>query len=83
MKTIIGKQFKVIIERDEDGFFIASVPALPGCHTQGRTFAELMGNVRDAIKLCLEVAKENPGYRKQIAAFGYQPTLIGVELVTL
>lgn len=83
MKKTTKKQFKVIIERDEDGFFIASVPALPGCHTQGRNFRELMDNVKDAIKLCLDVAKDNPSYRKQIAAFGYEPTLVGVELITL
>lgn len=50
-------QFKVIIERDEDGYFIASVPALPGCHTQAKIFSELTERVREAIELCLEVAK--------------------------
>lgn len=77
------KQFKIVIERDEDGYYIASVPALPGCHTQGKTFKELMANVKDAIKLCLDVAKEDSSYRKQIQAFGYEPTMVGVELVTL
>lgn len=77
------KQFKVIIERDEDSYFVASVPALPGCHTQGRTFTEPMANIKDAIKLCLDVAKDDPSYRKQIAAFGYEPTLVGVELVNI
>lgn len=77
------QEFKVIIERDEDGFFVASVPALPGCHTQGRTFQELMKNIKDVIKLCLDFAKENAGYRKQIAEFGYEPSMIGVETVRI
>ncbi len=81
--ALLQKKFKIIIERDEDGYFVASVPALPGCYTQGKTFKELMDNVKDAIKLCLDVAKTDPQYRKQIQAFGYEPTMVGVELVTL
>ena len=46
--------FDIIIERDEDGWFIAEVPAIPGCHTQGKTKKELMKNVKEAIELCLE-----------------------------
>ena len=80
---ITKNQFKVVIERDEDGYFVASVPALPGCHSQAKTFKELMINIKDAIKLCLEVAKKDSVYRKQIKAFGHEPTMIGVELVTL
>ena len=56
------QEFKVIIERDEDGFFVASVPALPGCNTQGRTFQELMNNIRDAIKLHIEARKKIGDY---------------------
>lgn len=81
--SIPKRKFKIIIERDEDGYFVASVPALPGCHTQGKTFKELMTNVKDAIKLCLDVAKTDSQYRKQIRTFGYEPTMVGVELVTL
>ena len=40
---------------DADGFYIASVPALPGCHTQARSLDELMARIREAIELCLEV----------------------------
>jgi predicted RNase H-like HicB family nuclease len=45
----------VIIERDTDGFYVASVPALPGCHTQAKSLDTLMKRVREAIELCLEV----------------------------
>jgi predicted RNase H-like HicB family nuclease len=48
------QQFDVVVERDADGFFVASVPALPGCHTQARSLDELMSRVREAIELCLE-----------------------------
>jgi predicted RNase H-like HicB family nuclease len=60
------RQFKVLLERDEDGFYVASVPALPGCHTQARTLSELRKRVREAISLCLEVAKSDAGYRARI-----------------
>ncbi len=49
------REFNVVIERDEDGYFVASVPALRGCHTQARSLAVLMKRVKEAIKLCLEV----------------------------
>jgi predicted RNase H-like HicB family nuclease len=52
--------FTVIVERDEDGYLVGSVPALKGCHTQGKTMDELLANIRDAIELCLEVEKEIP-----------------------
>jgi len=84
MKRITSqKQFKVIIERDEDGWYIANVPALPGCHTQGKTLAELETNIRDAIGLCIEEAKENAVYRKQIEENAYEPSFIGVDTITL
>jgi predicted RNase H-like HicB family nuclease len=49
------REFNVVIERDEDGIFVASVPALPGCHTQARSLDELVERIREAIELCLEV----------------------------
>jgi len=53
-------EFSVVIERDEEGYFVASVPSLPGCHTQARSLDELMERVREAIALCLDVAVESP-----------------------
>ncbi len=47
--------FTVIIELDEDGYYVGYVPLIRGCHTQGRTIDELMRNIKEAIELCLEV----------------------------
>ena len=49
-----AREFYVLIERDEDGGYIAHVPELRGCHTQGDTLDELMANVREAIAVCLQ-----------------------------
>lgn len=49
------REFSVVIEKDEDGYFVASVPALRGCHTQAKSLDVLMKRVREAIELCLEV----------------------------
>ena len=46
--------FTVIIEKDEDGYFVGYVPSIKGCHTQGKTIDELMKNIKEAIELCLE-----------------------------
>jgi predicted RNase H-like HicB family nuclease len=53
-------QFDGIVERDSTGYFVASVPALPGCHTQAKPLDDLMERIREAIKLCLEVQGEAP-----------------------
>ena len=75
------KQFKVIIERDEDNFFVASVPALPGCYTQAKTLSQLTKRIREAISLCLELAKTDPQYRAKLKEFTSEPTFIGLEVV--
>ena len=49
------KEFNVLIERDAEGFFVATVPALRGCHTQAKSLDKLMERVREAIEVCLEV----------------------------
>lgn len=75
------KQYKVIIERDEDGYFVASVPALPGCHTQAKTYPELTSRIREAIRLCLDVARTNRRYREQLKRFSYEPSFVGMEVI--
>ncbi len=49
------RQFDVVIERDEEGYYVASVPQIPGCHTQARSLDEITERIREAIELCLEV----------------------------
>jgi len=51
------REFTVIIEKDEEGYFVAEVPELPGCHTQAKSMDELLERTREAIALCLEVYK--------------------------
>ena len=53
--AIMKKEFDVIIEQDSEGYFVATVPALKGCHTQAKSLDELMERVKEAIALCLEV----------------------------
>lgn len=48
------KEFDVVIERDADGLYVASVPSLPGCHTQASSFDALQPRITEAILLCLE-----------------------------
>ncbi len=66
-------QFDVVIERDEEGIYVASVPQLPGCHTDAASLDELMGEIREAIELCLEVQGRKP------AALEF----IGIQRVTI
>ena len=67
------RQFDVVLERDEEGFYIASVPQLRGCHTQGRSLDEVIERVREAIELCLDVE----GVPEQNLEF------IGIQRVTI
>ncbi|MEW6718058.1 MAG: type II toxin-antitoxin system HicB family antitoxin [Chloroflexota bacterium] len=54
------REFNVIIERDEEGYYVANVPELQGCHTQAKSLDTLMERVREAIELCLEVEQDLP-----------------------
>jgi predicted RNase H-like HicB family nuclease len=51
-------KFPTVIDRDEDGMWVVECPAIPGCVSQGRTRAEALENIREAIALCLEVRAE-------------------------
>ena len=53
-----ASEFIVVIERDEDGYLVGSVPSLHGCHTQAKTMDELLERMEEAIQLCLEVQGE-------------------------
>jgi len=67
------REFDVVIERDQAGYYVASVPALPGCHTQARSLDVLMKRIREAIELCVEVQSE------QAEALDF----VGVQRVTI
>ncbi len=67
MATDVVHNFTVIIERDEDGMYVVSVPALPGCHTEGRTLEEAKAMAVDAIQ----------GYCESLLAHGETITLGG------
>ena len=66
------RQFTVVIERDEEGYYVATVPSLRGCHTQAKNLDTLMKRVREVIELCLEDGKESAPLK-----------LIGIQQVSL
>ena len=51
---MLKREFYMIVERDEDGFFVGEVPQLKACYSQGRTLDELNHNIREVIEMCLE-----------------------------
>ena len=57
MRKARKREFNVVVERDEAGYYVASVPELPGCHTQARSLDKLMKRIREAAGLCLEVER--------------------------
>ncbi|MDD2671127.1 MAG: type II toxin-antitoxin system HicB family antitoxin [Syntrophales bacterium] len=67
------KEFTVIIEQDEEGYFVSDVPELPGCHTQAKSMDALLERTREAIALYLEVHK---GRRTRT-------NLVGVQRIAL
>jgi predicted RNase H-like HicB family nuclease len=66
------RKFTVVIERDEDGYYVGTVPALPGCLTQAKTLDTLMKRVREVIELCLE---EDRG--------AHQLELVGIQQISV
>ena len=64
---VVYVKFGVIVEKDEDGYYVASVPELPGCHTQAKTLDEVMKRIKEAIEACLEVegSEKAMGYWSQ------------------
>ena len=54
------QEFYVMIEWDEDGYYVGEVPQLRACYSQGRTLDELMANIKEVIELCLEERDEEP-----------------------
>ena len=67
------RDFNVVIERDTEGYYVASVPELRGCHTQARSLDKLLSRIKEAIELCLEVDDSDPGSSE----------FVGVQRVTV
>lgn len=68
--------FQAIIEQDEDGCYIADVPALQGCHTQGKSFEEVIENIREVIEMCVQELREEG--RPIEARF---PEVVGIKTI--
>lgn len=60
------QKFTVLIERDEDGLYVASVPSLRGCHTQAKSLDTLMKRVREVVALCLENSDDETAHLELI-----------------
>jgi predicted RNase H-like HicB family nuclease len=69
------REFSMVIEQDDDGFFVASVPALRGCYTQAKSLDVLLKRIREAIELCLEI--EEPAISQFI---GVQRIPVGPDI---
>jgi predicted RNase H-like HicB family nuclease len=50
----MNREFSVIIERDAEGYYVGTVPALRGCHSQAGSLDELMTRIQEAVEVCLE-----------------------------
>jgi predicted RNase H-like HicB family nuclease len=62
----VVREFNVVIEKDADGYFVASVPALRGCHTQAKSLDVLMKRIKEAIRLCLDCEITRDNLRKML-----------------
>jgi len=71
------REFNIIIEQDEDGYYIASVPELPGCHTQAKSLDKLNERIIEAIELYIEVDKTK--LEKTSKFFGIQKVELTFE----
>ncbi len=80
---MLQRQYKIIVEQDEDGYFVATAPALPGCYTQAKTLPLLKKRIKEAIILCLEEVKSNTRYRRKIKVLAYEPTFVGLQTVEI
>lgn len=54
MKSGNLRTYPIILEKDEDGFYVATNPSLTGCYSQGKTVEEALANIKEATELCVE-----------------------------
>lgn len=82
MKQSVNElQFKVLIEQDENGLYVASVPELPGCYTQGKTLEQVRERIKEAIELVLESDKDLK--KEKLQSPGSSSNFFGVEDITI
>lgn len=71
-------RFQVIIEQDEDGYYVADVPSLRGCHAQGETFEAAMANIREVITMCVQEMREDG-----VEIDTHYPEVIGIKTLEI
>jgi predicted RNase H-like HicB family nuclease len=74
-------QFKVLIEQDENGMYVASVPELPGCYTQGKTLEQVRERIKEVIEMVLEEDKQLKKEKINSPRSGF--SFFGIEEVTI
>ncbi len=62
----MGREFTLIIERDEEGYLVGTVPTLKGCHSQARSLDELIERMKEAVQLCLEAEEHDTPERLEL-----------------
>lgn len=77
LTKIRNRQFPIIVEKDEDGFYVVECPLFRGCYSQGKTLDEALENIREVIEICLE-EKENQEILKS-----YKPRELSLHNITL
>lgn len=80
-KTVTELQFKVLIEQDEDGWYVASVPELEGCYTQGKTLEQVRSRIKEVIRLVLDT-DQHAQKTKLARPFAF-PRFFGVEDISI
>lgn len=79
LRNVIAKgdklKYTVLIEKDKDGYYVADVPELPGCHTQAKNLNELNKRIKEAISVYLKASKANKLHKKHLTEF------LGVQLI--
>ena len=77
LAKIKNQSFPVIVEKDEDGFYVVECPLFKGCYTQGKSLDETLRNIREVIEICLE-EKENQEILKT-----YKPKELSLHTIKL
>ncbi len=76
LARIKNRPFPVVVEKDEDGFYIVECPLFRGCYSQGKTLDEALENIKEVIEICLE-EKENQEILKS-----YKPKELSLHSIT-